>query len=128
MAAVIWSCSSCYGSKVDPDFLATTVFGLQVKGNEVFKFDYYSCQTAFNLQKKEFRAHTDTMSDYYCLTLDKLPSSTGDKVKGDLVWTSTSDVSEKEDISFVVKKVERNQMMWLWSRKEGIGVVIQIIE
>ena len=127
LAAALWAGTSCQGFKADPEFLATDSFELEVKGNQVFTYDAYTCQTAFNRARKEFRVHTDTMSDYYCLTLESIPSKTGEKVKGDITWTGKSDVVTRKGLSFTVKKVERNQMMWLWCRKEGIGVVIQVL-
>ena len=127
IGALLLLCSSCWGTHVDPEFLEKESPGLQVKGETVFTYNANTCQMAFNRQKKEFRVCTDTMSDYYVLTLNEVPTATGDRVKGDLVWTSVNDVISRTGVSFVVKKAERNQMMWLWSRKENIGVVIQVL-
>ena len=121
-------CSSCTGNKVDPEFVATSDFSLKVKDDMVFKYDPLTCQVAFNREKSEFRVHTDNMSDYYCLDLKFVPTGEGQKVKGDITWTSRSDVVKKSDLSFVVKKVDRTGKMWLWCRKERIGAVIQVLD
>ena len=119
---------SCEGSKADPEFITTTDCNLRVNGNVVFTFDPLTCQVAFNREKCEFRANTDNMSDYYCVTLRSVPTAEDQKVKGSITWTSKSDLVTRKDLSFVVKKVDRAGRMWLWCRKERIGVVIQALD
>jgi hypothetical protein len=120
--------SSCSGSKIDPEFAATTDCNLRVKDEVVFKYDPLTCQSAFNREKREFRAHTDNMSDYYCVTLNAVPTAEGQKVKGSIVWTSRSSVDSRGGLNFVVEKTDRSGRMWLWCRKERIGVVINVLD
>jgi len=120
--------SSCSGSKVDPEFVATTDFSLKVKDETVFRYDPLTCQVAFNREKREFRVHTDNMSDYYCVTLRSVPTAEDQKVKGSVTWTSRSDINTRSDLAFVVRKVDRTGRMWLWCRKERIGAVIQVLD
>lgn len=117
--------SSCTSTKVDEAFLSTASSGLSIKGNDIFRFDALSCQTSFNREKREFRVFTDNMSDYYCLTLNSVPSQVGDKAKGELRWTSRNGVETKRDLSFQVEQTGRSGRMWLWCKKEAIGVVVQ---
>ena len=127
LAVVLLACS-CEKTKVDPEFIATSDFGLKVKDQTVFTYDPLTCQVAFNREKCEFRVHTDNMSDYYCLDLRSVPTAEDQKVKGDIRWTSRSDVVSLKDLNFVVKKVDRTGKMWLWCRKERIGAVIQALD
>lgn len=120
--------SSCTGAKVDPEFVATSDCNLRVKGEVMFKYDPLTCQTAFNRERCEFRVHTDNMSDYYSVRLNLVPTAEGQKAKGDITWTSRSDVVTRKDLAFQVKKVDRSGRFWLWNRKEQIGVVIHIQE
>ena len=122
MLAALLGClvlSSCTGGKADPDFIATSDCNLRVKGE---------VQTAFNRRNCEFRVHTDNMSDYYCVTLNLVPTAEGQKAKGDITWTSRSDVVTRRDLTFHVKKADRSGRLWLWCRKEQIGVVIHVLE
>lgn len=128
LAAVIVLFSSCSGSKVDPEFVATTDFSLKVKDETVFRYNPLTCQVAFNREKCEFRVHTDNMSDYYCVRLRSVPTAENQKVKGSLIWTSKSDINTRTDLAFVVKKVDRTGRMWLWCKKERIGAVIQVLD
>lgn len=125
--AVCSMLSSCTGTKVDPEFLQGTTDGLDVKGNSLFTYNQLTCQTSYNSEKHEFRTFTDNMSDYYCVTLDTTPTAEGQKVKGDITWTSDSEVVTKKGLTFHVEKFDRNGRMWLWCRKESIGVIIQTL-
>lgn len=119
--------ASCQG-KVDPEFIGLQDFGLQVKDTKVFTYNSLTWQTAFNRERCEFRVHTDNMSDYYCVTLNTVPSSEGQKVKGSVVWTSSSDVINKNGLNFSVEKIDRAGRIWLWCKKERIGAVIQALD
>lgn len=119
--------ASCQG-KVDPEFIGLQDFGLQVKDTKVFTYNSLTWQTAFNRERCEFRVHTDNMSDYYCVTLNTVPSSEGQKVKGSVVWTSSSDVINKSGLNFSVEKIDRAGRIWLWCKKERIGAVIQALD
>lgn len=119
---------SCANGKVDPEFINIPDFGLRVKDQKVFTYDAMTCQVAFNRERGEFRVHKDNMSDYYCLNLRYVPTGEDQKVKGDIVWTSSNSIVNKKDLGFVVKKVDRTGRMWLWCRKERIGAVIQVLD
>ncbi len=120
--------SGCVGgSKVEPEFLNGSDICLRINGTNVFTYDPLSCQLAFNRRGCEFRVHTDTMSDYYCVTLDAMPSSEGQKVGGSLCWTSTSSILHK-DCTFTVEKISDDGCVRLWSGKAKIGTVIKILD
>lgn len=120
--------SSCTGGKIDPDFAATTDCNLRFKGEVVFSYSPLTCQQAFNREKCEFRVHTDNMSDYYCVTLNYVPTAEGQKVKGAITWTSHSDVITRNDLTFHVRKADKAGRLWLWCRKDQIGAVIHVLD
>lgn len=118
---------SC-GTKADPEFIQSSDFCLRIRDAVVFNYNPQTCQTAFNREKREFRVHTDNMSDYYCVTLDGIPTSSDQKFKGDIVWTSTNSVLSKNGCTFTVSKIDSQRRVWLWCRKERIGAVVQILD
>lgn len=119
--------ASCQGSKVDPEFVGTNTTGLTVKGQKIFVFDSMNCQTSFKRESCEYRSFTDNMSDYYCVRLEYVPTQEGQKVKGELKWTSKSEILSKKGLSFTVEKTDRSGRLWLWCRKESIGVLVQTL-
>ena len=115
------------GGKVEPEFLSSEDICLRVKGTVIFSYNPLTCQLAFNRHDCEFRVHTDTMSDYYCVTLDAIPSAVDQKIDGTLSWTSSSSIIHK-DLSFQVEKISSDGCVWLWNRKDKIGAVIKILD
>lgn len=115
------------GGKVEPEFLESSDICLRVKGSVVFTYNPLTCQLAFNRKDCEFRVHTDTMSDYYCVTLDAIPSAVEQKIDGSLCWTSSSSILHK-DCTFRVEKISTDGCVWLWDRKDKIGAVVKILD
>lgn len=128
VAVALFCLTGCRSSRVDPEFISTDDFCLKVKETVLFSYDPLTCQVAFNREKNEFRVHTDDMSDWYCVTLSGVPSGNGDKLTGSITWTTSSSVESSKGLSFVVKKNERDGKVWLWCKKERIGVVVQVLD
>lgn len=126
-AVMVMIAASCQG-KVDPEFISGETSGLKVKESVIHEYDPLAWQYSFNREKCEFRAHTDNMSDYYCLTLNCVPTSEGQKAKGSITWTSRSDVITRKGLTFSVERVDRSGHLWLWCKKERIGAVVQILD
>ena len=119
--------TSCTGNKVDPEFVATSDFSLKVKDDMVFRYDPLTCQVAFNREKGEFRVHTDNMSDFFVATFVQLPSTLGQTVLADLVWTTERDVLTRKNLTLEVIRIEGDQF-WLWSDTGKIGLCMRILE
>jgi hypothetical protein len=115
------------GGKVDPEFIGSSDICLRVNGTVIFTYDPLTCQLAFNRRDCEFRVHTDTMSDYYCVTLDTVPSAVDQKIDGSICWTSSSSIIHK-DCTFRVEKITSDGCVWLWNRKDKIGAVVKILD
>ena len=115
------------GGKVEPEFINSSDICLRVKGTTVFTYNPLTCQMAFNRRNCEFRVHTDTMSDYYCVTLDAIPSSENQKIDGSLCWTSSSSILHR-DCTFRVEKITSEGCVYLWDRKDKIGAVVKILD
>lgn len=126
-AVVILTLDGCQG-KVDPTFVDSSEICLRVKDEKVMTYDHLTWQASFNREKCEFGMHTDNMSDYWRVRLNLVPTAEGQKTKGDIIWTSQSSVNEKEGLTFTVEKADRSGHLWLWCRKERIGVVVQVLD
>lgn len=115
------------GGKVEPEFLSGDEICLRVNGSVIFTYDPLTCQLAFNRRKCEFRVHTDTMSDYYGVTMDAMPSAVDQKINGTVSWTNSSSIIHK-DLAFRVEKISSDGRVWLWNRKAKIGAVVKILD
>lgn len=100
---------------------------MEASGKEIFSYVPRTCQLGFNMEKREFRMHSDTMSDFVVATLSEIPSEKGQKIHADLEWTTERDTKTKSGASFKVEKVE-DGTCWLWDRTDKITLVIRILD
>lgn len=108
------------------DFEITEVC-LKVKGVEVFGYVSGASQMALNRGRKEFRAGTDTMSDYFLLKMSELPREDGQVLTGSLQWTTADDTVTRTGLSFKVERVGSDGTVWLWCAAQKITVVMKLL-
>ena len=108
------------------DFDITEVC-LKVRGSVVFAYTAGTSQMALNRGRKEFRAGTDTMSDYFLLKLSELPQETGQVMSGSLKWTTNDDIVTRRGLSFKVERIGDDGTVWLWCASQKITVVMRLL-
>ncbi len=104
-----------------------TNVGLSIAGESVFSYAENKCQLGYSADYLEFRVSDDTMNNFYALTLRKMPEGIGSSVRGDLIWTTSTDVRQRGGLDFKLIRAE-GDYMWLWNKKNDIGVVVRKIE
>ena len=100
---------------------------LLVGGSIAFSFEPNSCQLAFSRDLREFRAYTDTMSDFFVATFSQVPVALEQRLTADLVWTTEREVLKRKNLTLEVVRLE-GDMVWLWSDAGRIGLVVRILE
>ena len=100
---------------------------LLVGGSIAFSFEPNSCQLAFSRDLREFRAYTDTMSDFFVATFSQVPVALEQRLTADLVWTTEREVLKRKNLTLEVVRLE-GDMVWLWSAAGRIGLVVRILE
>ena len=108
------------------DFELTDVC-LKVKGTIVYQYVSGASQMAFNRGRKEFRAGTDTMSDYFLLTMSEVPHEDGQTLTGSLQWTTDDDTPHMTGLSFKVERIGDDGTVWLWCPSQKILVVMKLL-
>lgn len=120
--------SACYEPAPDPVIMEDNTPRLSVRGMNIFYFNELNCQLGYNGKKNEFRMHTDNMSEYFIVDLDRIPSTVGERVTAEsLWWTTWSDVEFKTNVALDVLKIE-DGTIWLWNSREQITAVVRILE
>ena len=119
--------TACNKNKMEEEVLESEDLCLIIKGKTIFSYDEDDCQISFNPTSRIFRVGDDTMDDYFTLTTSVIPSSKGEKVKGDLQWTSQNSIQSRKYVQFEVQKIE-NGNVWLWSKTDRIAAVVKILE
>ena len=119
--------SSCNRDGFDRSDFDITEVCLKVRGSVVFAYTPGNSQMALNRGRKEFRAGTDTMSDYFLLRLSELPQETGQVLTGTLKWTTSDDIVSRTGLSFKVERVADDGTVWLWNASQKITVVMRLL-
>ena len=127
VAAILPVLAGCSDKRMRSAFSENDEIRLMVGGSIPFTYEPNTCQLSFSRDRKEFRAHTDNMSDFYAVSFRELPSSLGQTVTADLTWTTERDVLTRKNLTLEVVRIEGDQL-WLWSNSGRIGLCIRILE
>ena len=119
--------AGCAGDRMRDAFEDGEDVRLMVGGQVVFTYEPKTCQLAFSREQKEFRAHTDNMSDFYVVDFSDIPASVGQVLTADLVWTTEREVLTRKNLTLTVLRSEGDQF-WLWSNTGRIGLVVRVLE
>ena len=119
--------AGCAGNRMRDAFESGDDIRLMVGGQVVFIYEPNTCQLAFSREQKEFRAHTDYMSDFYVVDFSDIPASVGQILTADLVWTTEREVLTRKNLTLTVLRSEGDQF-WLWSNTGRIGLVVRVLE
>ena len=126
-AAILSVLAGCSDQRMRSAFSENDEIRLMVGGSIPFTYEPNTCQLSFSRDRKEFRAHTDNMSDFYAVTFTELPATLGQTVTADLTWTTERDVLTRKNLTLEVVRIEGDQF-WLWSNSGRIGLCIRILE
>jgi len=100
---------------------------LLVGGSIVFNYEPNTCQLAFSRDLREFRAFTDSMSDFFVAEFSQVPATEGQRLSANLIWTTEREVLTRKNLTLEVVRLE-GDMVWLWSNAGRIGLVVRILE
>lgn len=118
--------ASCVDDNSIPEFTKDERIHLTCAGKDVFVHDDLTCQMAFNRERKEFRAHTDNMSDYMTAHFDMLPEHEDQEVTATLTWTTETSVVTKKNVTLKVVRLEGDKV-WLWGKSSRVAMTIRIL-
>jgi len=127
LLCVVLLVSACADKRMQGAFLENDGERLMVGRDIPFTYNPATCQLAFSRDLREFRMHTDNMSDFVVATFTELPAELGQDVTADLVWTTERDVLKRKNLTLEVIRIEGDQF-WLWSRTGKIGLCMRVLE
>ncbi len=116
---------SCTENTFTPEFLTDNTIRMEIGKKNIFTYSSTKCQYAYNTARCEFRAHTDNMSDYFMLKLDRIPTAQGEEVNASYIeWIEKNGTDRlKKNVTLKVVQLEGDNI-WLWSSKENIKLSI----
>lgn len=128
LLCVLMTAAACMldGPELEQKFSSTEEMNLSVKGKVIAEYDPYSWQIGYSPSLCEFKVCNDSMSEYYTLRCNRLPSGTGDVLTCDIEWTTYSDIKNKKKLEFkVVKEDLSTGTFWLWCSSARIGAAVR---
>lgn len=117
----------CQEERLMSAFSSRDEIRLQIGGEEKMCYDPLTCQLAYNPDRREFRVHTDNMSDFFSVVLSAIPVEDEEEVRGSLTYTTRTDIVRKNNVTFRAIRLEGDKI-WLWNQSASIGIEIQILD
>ena len=109
-----------------PEFIGNDDISLVIQGSTKIKYIPETFQIGFNVDRRQFRIHNDTMSEYYILTCSSMPEREGEKIKCSLKYVINGKPNFK-NLTFEVVKTDASGIIWLWNSKKEIGLTVKAI-
>lgn len=128
MAAALLTVACHKDTGFDKTQIADATVRMSVKKNEVFRYDEYKSQMSYNKSLKQFRAGDDKMSEYFLIQMSAVPVRAGQTFTADLEWTTSSGVSSLSSVPFEVVQMGADNTAWLWSARQDISMVVEILQ
>ncbi len=125
LAVSLCGCVKTY--EPDQFFLEESDMVLKIGGKNKIRYNSDNYQIGYSPDRKQFRLHNDTMSEFFILTCSELPSKQGQKVKCALKYCTANEIDYKTGLEFDVRKISDN-IIWLWCKKKNIGVTVKTLD
>lgn len=108
-------------------FTKDSTVRLELDGQKIFVFNENTCQLSYNENHCTFRAHTDTMLDFFTVRLDHIPSNMGEEVTADISWNTTYGERAKNNITLNVQRIW-GDVIWLCDASQHTAVVVRTLK
>lgn len=119
--------SGCKQERPYESFILREDFCIETGGAACFVYKPETCQLFYSHDTRCFRAGTDTMSDFYEVTVNTIPAFVGQTVQGSVSWACASSTGNRKNITLEAMRVEGDKI-WLWSSQAQLGVVVQFFD
>jgi hypothetical protein len=98
------------------------------KGVVQVGFDQATGQLGYNDARHEYRVYNDKLSDWFTVRCSEEPAEEGQELSADVSWTGERNPKSFNGLSFTVKKINQEGLIWLWNEREKIGIIIKDIK
>ena len=127
LLAALVGVGGCNPYDVNEILISSDDISLTVKGDPVFVFDADDCQYAYNSGRREYRAMTDDVSEFFVFRAHETLSYVGQEFTADLTYTADHKVKSLTDQVFKVEKIDEGKgLVWLWCQSRKAGLVIKV--
>ena len=124
LSAALATLCACNPHQMEEPLLHVEGVLLQVGDNVVLSLAPDEGQLGFSAGKKEFRAGTDDMSEYFVISCSELPVEEGQHITADVLWTSQAGIQRRGRVKMKVQQI-RDGNIWLWSSRDRIAAIVK---
>ncbi|MGN1210751.1 MAG: hypothetical protein ACI4TM_03640 [Candidatus Cryptobacteroides sp.] len=116
--------TGCVKENLSEANLQTSEISLSKGGKVLAEYNAAKWQTGYNKAHAEYRVYTDDMSQYFILQCSEEIDSEGQEIKADLKYYLNGNRVKAAGLDFVVQKIGKDGMIWLWNASSKYGAVI----
>lgn len=95
------------------------------KGTVQVIYDHDSYQLGYSSGRNEYRVYDDRLAYWFTLRCSERPVEEDQRITADVSWTGKSRTMTLKGIDMTVEKINEDGLVWLWSQKERISIVIK---
>lgn len=117
----------------NPDFnedvlLEHSEISLIWKGTVQVGFDQSTGQLGYNNARHEYRVYNDKLSNWFTVRCSEEPLEADQELSADIMWTAEKGIKIYNGLSFKVKRISQEGLIWLWNEREKIGIIVKDIK
>lgn len=116
--------AGCVKDNLGEANLQASEISLSKDGKVLAEYNAAKWQTGYNKAHAEYRVHTDDMSQYFILQCSEEIDSEGQEIKADLNYFLNGNRVKAVGLDFVVQKIGKDGMIWLWNASKKYGAVV----
>lgn len=120
--------TGCASEFTENNLIDQNEISLIWKGALQVSFDEATGQIGYNDTKHEYRVYNDKLSDWFTVRCSEKPAEEGQELSADVYWTGARSPKSFYGLSFTVKKISQEGLIWLWNESEKIGIIIKDIK
>lgn len=120
--------AGCKSDFTENSLMEQSEISLIWKGAVQVTYDEHTGQIGYNDHRHEYRIYDDKLANWFTIRCSEEPSEEGQKLSADVSWTGNKSPKTYNGLSFTVKKISQDGLIWLWNEKEKIGIIIKDIK
>ena len=125
--SIVFPLAGCSPDFTENNLIEMHEISLVWKGAIQVRFDEATGQLGYNDLRHEYRVYNDKLADWFTLRCSADPVHEGQTLSGDVSWTGEKSPKAYNGLSFLVKKISPEGMIWLWNENEKLGIIIKDI-
>ena len=123
----------CALTGCNPDFrennlMEQSEISLIWKGTVQVTYNEHTGQIGYNDSRHESRIYDDKLANWFTVRFSEEPLEKGQELSADVSWTGSKNPKTFNGLSFTVKKISQDGLIWLWNEREKIGIIIKDIK